>query len=118
MHLCFGGRYVNAVPILRIFCIAALVLPVSSVTDAVANGAGWFRSACVAAVAGAALGIAMSLSLPRVMGLDGAALVPIVALVGSASVIASLTWGSLTARNTSLYRNTQAVTAAAQSNEG
>ena len=118
MHLCFGGRYVNAVPILRIFCIAALVLPVSSVTDAVANGAGWFRSACAAAVAGGALGIAMSLYLPRIMGLAGAALVPVAALVGSAFVIASLTWGSLMARNTSLHRNTQAITAAAQSNEG
>lgn len=118
LHLCFGGRYADAVPIVRIFCVAALVLPVSSVTDAVANGAGWFRSACVAAVTGGVLGIAMSLYLPRIMGIAGAALAPVAALVGNAFVIASLTWGSLLARNRTLYVKAQTVAAAAQSSEG
>ena len=117
VHSCFAGRYADAVPIVRIFCIAALILPVSSVTDAVANGAGWFRSACVAAVAGGILGIAMSLYLPRVMGIEGAALAPVAALLGSALVIASLTWGSLMARNSSLRVKTQSATAAVQSSE-
>ena len=95
LHLCLGSRYANAVPIVRIFCIAALILPLSSVTDAVANGAGWFRSACAAAVAGAAVGIATSLYLPRVMGIAGAALTPVLAQLGSAFVLVSLTWGAL-----------------------
>jgi O-antigen/teichoic acid export membrane protein len=118
VHLCFAGRYADAVPIVRIFCIAALILPVSSVTDAVANGAGWFRSACVAAVAGGAVGIAMSLYLPRVLGLAGAALAPLVALAGSAFVLASLTWSALMARHSPLHMETHALTAAAQSTEG
>jgi O-antigen/teichoic acid export membrane protein len=117
LHLCFGGRYADAVPIVRIFCIAALILPVSSVTDAVANGAGWFRSACAAAVAGGVLGVAVSLYLPRVIGIAGAALAPIVGLAGTAFVIASLTWGSLMARNSSPPVQIQTVTAAAQARE-
>ena len=118
LHLVFGGRYATAVPIVRIFCIAALILPVSSVTDAVANGAGWFRSACAAAVVGGVLGISLSLYLPRMMGIAGAALAPIAALFGSALVIASLTWGSLMTRNWSLLLKTQAVSAAMKSSEG
>jgi O-antigen/teichoic acid export membrane protein len=118
VHLCFGGRYADAVPIVRIFCIAALVLPVSSITDAVANGAGWFRSACIAAVTGGALGIAMSLYLPRVMGMTGAALAPVAASVGSASVLVSLTWGRLMASNRSRHETTQAVALPVQSSEG
>jgi len=112
LRLCFAGRYPDATPIVRIFCIAALILPVSSVTDAVANGAGWFRRACVAAVTGGAMGIAMSLYLPRVMGITGAALSPIVALAGSAVVIASLTWGSLISHNSPPRLEAQAVTVA------
>jgi O-antigen/teichoic acid export membrane protein len=118
VHLFFGGRYADAVPIVRIFCVAALVLPVSSITDAVANGAGWFRSACIASVTGGALGIAMYLYLPRVMGMAGAALASVAALVGSTFVIASLTWGRLIASNRSQHETTQTITLPAQSSEG
>jgi len=69
-HLCFAGRYPGAPHIVRIFCIAALILPVSSVTDAAANGAGWLRRACAAAVVGGTVGTAMSLYLPHVIGID------------------------------------------------
>jgi hypothetical protein len=52
------------------------------------------------------------------MGLAGAALGPVTALVGSALVIASLTWGSLMARNRSLRVTTQTISATVQSSEG
>jgi O-antigen/teichoic acid export membrane protein len=95
LHLIFGGRYADAAPTVRIFCLAALVLPVSSVTDSVANGAGWWRQACVAAITGGVIGITASLFLTRAIGLSGAALSPILAISGSAIVIAFLTWGRL-----------------------
>ena len=95
VHLCFRGRYEDAVPIVGMFCVAAVIMPISFITDAVANGAGWFRSACVAALVGSAVGIATSLSLPRIFGLPGAALGPILALGASACVIALLTWKRL-----------------------
>jgi O-antigen/teichoic acid export membrane protein len=96
LHLCFAGRYDGAVPLVRIFCIASLILPVSSISDAVANGAGWFRSACIAAVAGGVVGTIMSISLTRAFGVSGAALAPIVALCVSGSVINVLIWKRLT----------------------
>jgi len=52
------------------------------------------------------------------MGLAGAALAPVTALVGSALVIVSLTWRSLMARDSSLRVRTQTVTATVQSSEG
>jgi O-antigen/teichoic acid export membrane protein len=100
LQLVFDGRYADAAPIVRIFCIAALVMPVSSITDAVANGAGWWRRACVAAVTGAVIGMTASLYLTRAMGISGAALAPVLALGGSSCVIAWLTWGRLTASST------------------
>jgi O-antigen/teichoic acid export membrane protein len=99
LHLLFGNRYVNAAPIVRIFCLAALVIPVSSLTDAVANGAGWWQRACVAAVTGGLIGIGASLYLTRTLGIYGAAFSPILALSGSAFVIAWLIWGRLRASN-------------------
>lgn len=95
LHLLFGERYVAAAPILRIFCIATLILPLSSVTDAVANGAGWFRAACAASVVGGVVGVAASLILPRFFGIAGAALSPIAATAATAVVIAPLTWNAL-----------------------
>lgn len=95
LQLCFGGRYPAAAPIVRIFCIATLVIPVSSITDSVANGAGWWRQACAASIAGGVVGIAGSLYLTRALGLPGAALSPVLALGGSACVVAWLTWGRL-----------------------
>lgn len=92
IHLTFAGRYASAAPIVRIFCIAALIMPLGSVTDAVANGAGWFRSASLSAVAGSAVAIALSLYLPRVLGLVGAAISPVAAATASALVIVILTW--------------------------
>jgi O-antigen/teichoic acid export membrane protein len=95
IHLCFQGRYGDAIPIVRIFCFAALILPVSSITDAVANGAGWFRSACLASIVGGCIGIAVSLFLTPIIGLPGAALAPILALSSSALLIALRTWGRM-----------------------
>ena len=92
IHLCFHGRYEDAVPIVRIFCLTALVMPISSITDAVANGAGWFRSACLAAIIGGGVGIALSLSLTRIYGIRGAAVAPVLALTSSACVILWRTW--------------------------
>lgn len=102
LHLVFGSRYANAAPIVRIFCLAAFVIPVSSITDSVANGAGWWRHACVAAITGGVIGMAASLFLTRALGLSGAALAPILALSGSAGVIAFLTWGRLSTRSSAL----------------
>jgi O-antigen/teichoic acid export membrane protein len=107
VRLCFGGRYPDAALIIRIFCIAALVIPVSSITDSVANGAGWWRHACAAAITGGAIGMAASLYLTRTLGLSGAALSPVLALGGSSCVIAWLTWGRLTPRRGALSVNTQ-----------
>jgi len=95
VQLLFAGRYMDAVPIVRIFCLAALVMPVSSITDAVANGAGWWRHACAAAISGAVIGVGASVYLTRALGLSGAALAPVLALSGSSCVIAWLTWGQL-----------------------
>ncbi len=117
VHLCFRGRYGDAVPIVRIMCVAALVLPISSITDAVANGAGWFRSACLASIIGSGIGISMSLSLPRVFGLHGAALAILLALCGSACAIAALTWGRLNMRCNPLVRRSEAVVAPAAAND-
>jgi O-antigen/teichoic acid export membrane protein len=102
LHLIFGSRYAGAAPIVRIFCLAALVIPVSSVTDSVANGAGWWRQACAAAVTGAVIGIAVSLFLTPTLGLSGAALAPILALSGSAGVIASFTRARLSTKTRDL----------------
>src|ERR1019366_636632 len=117
LQLFFGGRYPDAAPIVRIFCIAALVMPVSSITDAVANGAGWWRRACLAAITGAVIGIAASLYLTRAMGLSGAALVPVLALGGSSCVIAWLTWGRLSTSSSALSVRTQCVPTLAGENE-
>jgi O-antigen/teichoic acid export membrane protein len=102
LHLVFGSRYADAAPIVRIFCLTALVIPVSSITDSVANGAGWWRQACAAAVTGGVIGMAASLCLTRVAGLCGAALSPILALSGSAGVITLLTWRRLSTRGRTL----------------
>src|ERR1019366_183948 len=117
LQLCFGGRYPDAAPIVRIFCIAALVIPVSSITDSVAHGAGWWRRACLAAITGAVIGIAASLYLTRAMGLSGAALVPVLALGGSSCVIAWLTWGRLSTSSSALSVRTQCVPTLAGENE-
>lgn len=101
VHLIFAGRYASAAPIVRIFCIAALILPLGSVTDAVANGAGWFRSASLSALAGSAVAIALSLYLPRAFGLVGAAISPVAAATASALVIVILTWRLLFAARSS-----------------
>lgn len=95
LHMLFGARYLGATPIVRLFCLATVVLPASSITDAVANGAGWFRSACAAAIAGGMAGIAVSLVLPRYIGLTGAALAPIAAITITALMILSLNWDRL-----------------------
>lgn len=95
LRLLFGGRYTEAVPIVRIFCLAALVIPVSSITDAIANGAGWWHRACAASITGCCIGMVASLGLTRALGLSGAALAPVLALSGSAGVIAFLTRGRL-----------------------
>jgi O-antigen/teichoic acid export membrane protein len=102
LQLFFGSRYADAAPIVRIFCLAALVIPVSSITDSVANGAGWWRHACVAAITGGVIGMAASLYLTRVLGLSGAALAPVLALGGSSCVIAWLTWGRLSTSSPAL----------------
>jgi O-antigen/teichoic acid export membrane protein len=111
IHLCFGSRYAEAVPIVRIFCIAALVLPVSSITDAVANGAGWFRRACAAAVAGAVIGVAASVGLTLAFGVVGAALAPLSALTSSALVVALLTWDKLSSPTTSAAMKAESIVA-------
>jgi O-antigen/teichoic acid export membrane protein len=102
VHACFHGRYADAVPIVRLFCLASLVMPLSSITDAVANGAGWFRSACLASVIGGGIGIALSISLTRSFGLPGAALATILALSSSAGVIVWRTWCRMGVDRTSL----------------
>ncbi len=118
IHLCFRGRYEDAVPVVRIMCFVALVMPVSSITDAVANGAGWFREACLAALIGSAVGVATSLSLPRFFGISGAALGPILALSASSCVIARLTWSRLGMSRSPLEQRPEpAVTAAVAAND-
>lgn len=92
LQLFFAGRYPSAVPIVRIFCLAALIMPIASITDAIANGAGWFRSACIAAIIGGLVGIAASLGLTRIWGITGAAFAPVLALFGSSLVIAPIIW--------------------------
>ncbi|MFC2165942.1 oligosaccharide flippase family protein [Acidobacteriota bacterium] len=95
LRLFFAGRYPEAVPIIRIFCLAAFIMPISSITDAVANGAGWFRTACLAAITGSLIGIIASLNLTRIWGISGAAFAPILALFGSSLVIAPIIWRKL-----------------------
>ena len=117
LQLFFGSRYADAAPIVRIFCLAALVIPVSSITDAVANGAGWQRDACVAAINGGVIGMAASLYLTRALGLSGAALVPVLALGGSSCVIVWLTWGRLSTSSSALSVKTQCAATPAGENE-
>jgi len=102
LHLFFGSRYADAAPIVRMFCLAALVIPVSSITDAVANGAGWWHRACAAAITGGVIGMVASLSLTHALGLFGAALSPVLALTGSSCVIVWLTWARLGMSSASL----------------
>lgn len=92
LEILFGDRYANAVPVVRIFALAALVVPISSMTDALANGAGWFRSACLASMTGAVVGVITSLTLTRLLGPSGAALAPVLALSTSSFVIVSAVW--------------------------
>jgi O-antigen/teichoic acid export membrane protein len=117
LQLCFHGRYGDATPIVRIFCIVALVMPIGSLTDAVANGAGWFRSACLAGVIGGVIGIVASLSLPRVFGILGAAFSPVLALVASSCTIAWLTWGRLGFPSNQLRRKPGSLEATAAGND-
>lgn len=95
--MCFGERYSASVPIIRIFCLAALVLPFNSITDAVANGVGWFRQASAAAIAGAVVGVAASIFLTSHFADTGAAASPLLALAGSSIVLRWLTSAHLPA---------------------
>ncbi len=95
LRISFGGRYPDAVPIVRVFSVAALVMPLSAITDAVANGAGWWRKACAAAIFGGVVGSVASLLLARSLGLIGAAMAPVLALGGAAGALLSLIGGRL-----------------------
>ncbi len=95
LRLCFGGRYMEAIPLVRIFCLAALVMPLSAITDAAANGAGLWRRACLAAAIGGAVGAAASLLLTPLMGIYGAAIAPVLALSAAALALMRLSWSRL-----------------------
>lgn len=95
LEIVFGERYVDGAPVVRIFAFVALVVPVYSITDALANGAGWFRSACLSSIIGAFFGVMASLTLTKVLGLSGAAVAPVIALTTSSLVIVPAVWRRL-----------------------
>lgn len=96
LNLFFAGRYANAAPILRLLSLAGLLMPIGGITDAVANGTGWFRISCLSSIAGGAIGIFVSLDFTRIWGAPGAALTPLLALLGSSIVIVPVVWKKIT----------------------